>query len=523
MDVLVVGAGPTGLCLASQLQAYGTPFRIIDRHLDRAHESRALAVQPRTLEVLAPLGVAEAMVRNGNPAVRAQMHFGDRVVSIPLFDIGADDTPYPYLLFLSQAETERILDEHLTAGGTTVERGTELVDYTAQDGGLTCTLRHGDGRTEQVQARYIAGCDGAHSTVRNLAGIPFAGRAYPQTFVLADLNAAGVEAGAVHSFISGEGMLFLFPLGQPAPWRVLAMRGRADPTPAEDPVSLADVQALCDRYTHGLVRLDSPVWMTNFRLHNRGATHHRAGPAFLAGDAAHIHSPAGAQGMNTGIQDAINLGWKLALVCAGAAPGLLDTYEPERGPVGRLVLRTTDRLFTFATSTNGVLRFVRTSVVPHLARLAIRARKLRGYAFRVIAELALQYRSSPASTEGPRAPRRGPRAGDRLPDAPVTSDGTTSTLHEMVAAPGFHLLLCGPDSAWPDGVPADIAGRYPRFLTVHRVSAVGAPARLVSDRPMQYLVRPDGYLGYRAGGTDLAGLHSYLDRWLGPETRREGA
>ena len=207
VDVLVVGAGPTGLTLAAALAAHGVRPRIIDRGLDRVHESRALAIQPRTLEVLAGLGVTDQLVAAGNRTVELRLHARGRVVSAPLFDLGPADTAYPYLLFLSQAETERILGEYLVTAGTPIERGVELADLAPSEAAVAATLRHRDGRVEQVRATYLVGCDGARSTVRTLAGIGFEGGAYPQTFVLADLEAEGVEPGPAHLYPSGAGML----------------------------------------------------------------------------------------------------------------------------------------------------------------------------------------------------------------------------------------------------------------------------------------------------------------------------
>src|SRR5918995_3429778 len=227
MTVLVVGAGPTGLALAAQLRAFGTGFRIIDRQRDQVHESRALAIQPRTLEVLTGLGIADTLVERGNPAVRLQMHTGTRTAQLPLFDIGLDDTAYPFLLFLSQAETENILATHLVRHGVTVERGIELTGLQQHPNHVTCTLGHIDGGTETADVEYVVGCDGPRSTVRHHAGIDFTGSAYPQTFVLADLAADGLEPGAAHVYLSPAGMLFFFPLGQPAPWRLLGMRPSA--------------------------------------------------------------------------------------------------------------------------------------------------------------------------------------------------------------------------------------------------------------------------------------------------------
>ncbi|GAA1041087.1 FAD-dependent monooxygenase [Virgisporangium ochraceum] len=524
-DVLVVGAGPTGLALAARLHLHGARVLVVDRQRDRVHESRALAIQPRTLEVLAPLGVTDRLVEIGNRAVRLRIHFPRRTVTIPLFDIGTTDTAYPYLLFVSQAETERILGEHLADRGVAVRRGWELTDLTEVNGGVRCRLRQHDGTTGEVRAAYVVGCDGARSTVRERAGIGFVGAAYPQTFVLADLEADGVEPGAAHAYLSGRGMLFFFPLGRPATWRVLAMRRRGDPTTPGQPVALEEVQRLVDAYTGGGVRLRDPVWMTNFRLYNRGATRYRTGRVFLAGDAAHIHSPAGAQGMNTGIQDAVNLGWKLGLVVGGrAVPALLDTYEPERAPVGRRVLRFTDRAYTISTSTARPLPFVRTRIAPRLVPFALKAGRTRGYVFRVISQLAIHYRRSPLSSQGPRPPGRGPRPGDRFPDAPVVHDGRSTTIHRVLDPSAWTVLLCGSAAEWDAEVLDRIPDRYAAPVVVLRLSArngvlTDPQGRLLRrlgmgpDDAAQYLVRPDGHIAYRAGGGDLDGLVRVLDRW----------
>jgi 2-polyprenyl-6-methoxyphenol hydroxylase-like FAD-dependent oxidoreductase len=447
---------------------------------------------------------------------------------VPLFDLGLSDTAYPYLLFLSQAETERILTDQLRSAGIAVQRGVELTGLAQAADTVIATLRHADGRIEPVTARYVVGCDGAHSAVRANAGIGFTGSAYPQTFVLADTEADGLEPGAAHAFISDNGLLFFFPLGAPATWRLVAMRPPTERVPPETPVDLDEVQAIADRYAHGAVRLHDPVWMTNFRLHHRAAASYRAGRIFLAGDAAHIHSPAGAQGMNTGIQDAVNLGWKLAGALAGAVnPAVLETYHAERAPIGARVLRFTDRAFTIATSANPLLRFARTRVAPTLISLALGPTRVRAHAFRTVSQLAIRYRTSALSHEEPGSPRRGPRAGDRLPDAPIAHDGLTTSLHAATAGAGWHVLLCGPGWNAVDG--AGLARAYPGLVIVHRLGAVARPGVLhdPNGRALSrlgltamgtavYLVRPDGHIGYRSGGTRLGGLTAYLRRWLGP-------
>lgn len=530
VGVLVVGAGPTGLTLAAQVRALDATVRIVDRQLDRVHESRALAMLPRTLEVLRGLGVSETLVERGNDAVQLQLHFGERIARTRLFDVGLEDTAYPFLLFISQAETEAVLNEHLTARGIRVERGVELVAFTANEQDVACTLRHQDGGTEQLRARYLVGCDGARSSVRRLAGIPFEGGSYPQTFALGDLEVDGdLDRDAAHAFIGAGGMLFFFPLSQPASWRMLGMRPPApgDGEHEEPPEpSLADLQAIADASTGGKLRLRDPIWRTYFRLHHRQAVQYRAGRVFLAGDAAHVHSPAGAQGMNTGIQDACNVGWKLALVDRGLANDtLLDSYEHERWPIGRFVLRFTDRATSIATSDSPVVRLIRTQIAPRLAPLVLRRVRVRAYGFRTLSQLRIHYRRSPAVHEGEPALRHGPRAGDRLPDARIVDGGHECWLQEALATPTYHLLLCGPAERWNNDQLAALGERYAGLVAVHRLAREAAPgclhdargeafARLGVEQAAQYLVRPDGHIGYRCGATDLRGLERHLTRWL---------
>jgi 2-polyprenyl-6-methoxyphenol hydroxylase-like FAD-dependent oxidoreductase len=530
LDVLIVGAGPTGLTLAGRLASMASKVRIVDRAADRVHESRALAIQPRTLEVLRGVGVAQSLVDIGNSAVQLELRADGRRSRLMLFDIGIEDTAFPFLLFLSQAETERVLVERLRDLGTTVERELELVSLEQDERVTTCALRRDDGSTETVLAHHVVGCDGAHSTVRRLAGIRFAGASYAPTFGLGDVEADGdLDPEVAYAYLGRQGILFFFPIRKPTAWRVIGMlpsEGGGGAGEGSGALTLAELQGLVDDFAQPRIRLRDPAWLTRFGLAHRQAARYRSGRVFLAGDAAHVHSPAGAQGMNTGIQDAWNLGWKLALVSRRIArPELLDSYHAERWPIGRSVLRLSDRAFTAGTSTGAITAAVRTQLAPRLLPLIARLPRVRALAFRTISELAVNYRRSPAVAEGDSSPRRGPRAGDRLPDARVTKNDRGSWLHEALAAPTHHLLLCGPTASWDDDEIERFADRWSKVVTVHRLTREpgadvlhdergDALRRLDAEEGAQYLVRPDGHVAFRSGRSHLAQASGYLQRWM---------
>ena len=280
VDALIVGAGPTGLVLATQLQSLGTRFRIIDRLLDRTRESRALGVQARTVELLQMLGLGERLVARGNTATRLKLHLeGRAVAAVTLGDIGAVDTRFPFILFVSQAETENVLNEFLCASGVVIERGTELVSFECEDDGLLCLLQRDDGRQERLHTRFLVGCDGAHSAVRKGSGIKFDGGSYPQDFALGDVEADGpLEPKAINSFACGGGVAMFFPLGRPTTWRVIVMAAdeqtEAEPVRTSAPgvvgaLQLSDLQNLVDPPTAGTIRLRDPAWLTHLHLHRR--------------------------------------------------------------------------------------------------------------------------------------------------------------------------------------------------------------------------------------------------------------
>lgn len=541
VDVLIVGAGPTGLALAAQLASFGTSFRIIDRDLNRSEHSRALALQPRTLEALRPFGISTALAAAGRPARELHLHLPDQTIPVDLADAGIEDSEFQHLLFLSQAETERALLSYLAGRGVRVERGVELHDLERLDSddpfaGMEAKIQRMDRGIERVRARYVVGADGAHSTVRAKAGMDWRGGVYPGTFVLADLEADGVEPGIVHSYLNEDGFMLLFPLGSPSTWRLISMKDKADTAEA----TLDSLQSIADRFTGGTVTLSDAKWISTFKLSHQMAEYFQDGSVFLAGDAAHVHSPVAAQGLNTGIQDALNLGWKLALGARGlASDDLVDSYDAERRPVDQSVLQFTDRIFRLASSKNGLLKLPRTKILPALAPKASGSKALRNRLFRTVSQLDTQYRGSDVVDTGatrlPAFLTAGPKAGDRLPDAVVLDHGRELRLHDVLSAPGFHVLLCGP--GWPADAQLRLHNALERLSPWVSVRRLNVGSRLaaanpneVQDvtglaferlglsvrRPELLVVRPDGHIGFRSQGIDTTAAVDYLNRLTTP-------
>ncbi len=508
-DLLVVGAGPAGLTTALQAHDHGATVRVVERRPEAYRPSRAMIMHPRTLESLRPLGVTDGLLDRGDISPKAELHLGRRRVAAQLAEMDLPDTAFPHLTMLRQMDVEEVLAGALEKRGVTVERGTELVDVTTDPSGHAlpaATLRSEEG-VHEVTCRFVAGCDGPASTVRGAAGIGWRGGTYREEVVLADVELEGdLAPGILHVVAGREGLVFLFALGEGASWRMLATRPRHDTgVPFGQPggaVPASDVQGLLD--VAGLeVTVSDLTWSAEVLLQHRLADAFRHGRLFLAGDAAHTHSPAAAQGMNTGMLDAVNLGWKLAFAAAddegGEHPDLLASYELERRPVARQVLALTHAVFFAEASTNPLSAFLRGKLVPLAAPalpFVLKQRWLMAEVVRMLSQRWVRYRGSELSVEGTPQGSRWPRPGDRLPDQDVTYDGRWGRLHELTASPGVHVLL------ERDAAEVDVRLLGPH-VSVHRLGS--HPGRgLVA-------VRPDGHVGFRCGAVDLAQLGAWLD------------
>ncbi|MFZ0013285.1 MAG: FAD-dependent monooxygenase, partial [Acidimicrobiia bacterium] len=338
-DVLVVGAGPTGLTLALQASRMGAKVRVVERRSTPRVWAPALAIHPRTLETLRSLGVADELLARGLAHVDLDIHVDETVVSGSLGRLNLPETEFPFVFFAPQPEVEAVLVSALAAVGVEVEWGSDFQGCEPAEEGMACRLKR-DGEVRTVTTGYLVGCDGSDSTVRRDAGIRFRGRSYRETISIADAS-ADLQPDTAHAFLRGRGILFFFPLPS-GRWRIIG--------PGVVNETAVEVKALVERHTGGLVGIDDVDWVRVVRPQHRLASAYRMGRVFLAGDAAHVHSPAGAQGMNTGIQDAANLGWKLAFAARGAPDDLLDTYEAERRPVAKHVVRLTGLAFGIEVS-----------------------------------------------------------------------------------------------------------------------------------------------------------------------------
>ena len=416
-EVLIVGAGPTGLVLALWLAKLGVRVRIIDKTAEPGTTSRALAVQARTLELYRQLDLTDAVIARGHkvPAVNLWVK-GEAAARLPFEDVGVGLTPYPFLHIFPQDEHERLLIERLQRFGVAVERRTELLRFTDADKGVIARLRGSDGQEQDCEASYLAGCDGARSLVRESLGTGFPGGTYRQIFYVADVEASGPAVnGELHVDLDEADFLAVFPLAAERRARLI---GTVRDERAEHAESLK-FEDISDRaIQHLKVQVDKVNWFSTYHVHHRVTGHFRQGRAFLIGDAAHIHSPAGGQGMNTGIGDAINLAWKLAAVLGGRAPeALLDSYEAERIGFARRLVATTDRVFSFATAEGRIADILRTRIAPVLFPFAVNFEAVREFLFRTVSQVMLNYRDGPLS----RGLAGHVHGGDRLPW--VATDG----------------------------------------------------------------------------------------------------
>jgi 2-polyprenyl-6-methoxyphenol hydroxylase-like FAD-dependent oxidoreductase len=480
VDVLIAGAGPTGLVLALWLTRQGVRVHILDKAPGPGTTSRALAVQARTLELYRQLDLTDSLLELGHqvPGINLWVR-GEQRAHVPFATVGAGLTRYPYLEIFPQDQHERLLLERLGAAGVKVERNTELVTFTQDGQGIRAQLRRADGASESCEAAYLAGCDGARSRVREVLGAGFPGGTYRQVFYVADIEASGPPVdGELHIDLDEADFLAVFPLAARGRVRLIGTV-RDERAQHAETLKFEDVS---HRAMENLkLRVERVNWFSTYRVHHRVAAHFGTGRAFILGDAAHIHSPAGGQGMNTGIGDAVNLAWKLAAVTRGAAPAsLLASYEAERLPFAQRLVATTDRVFTLATADGALAEVVRTRLVPVIMPWALSFERARRLLFRTVSQITVNYRRGPLSAGAAGAVH----GGDRLPwvrSGTLDNYDSLNTLQWQVHVYGAATAQLG---EW--------CHRHGLALNVFAYTPEHAAAGLT--RNALYLLRPDTYL-----------------------------
>jgi 2-polyprenyl-6-methoxyphenol hydroxylase-like FAD-dependent oxidoreductase len=496
--VLIVGAGPTGLVLALWLTKSGVAVRIIDKAAEAGTTSRALAVQGRTLEFYRQLDIAHMVVEAGVSVAAVNLWVrGVRAVRAPLADIGRGLSPFPSPLIYPQDEHETLLIERLIALGVSVERQTEIVSFEQRPDGVDAVLRRPDGTEEHCSASFLAGCDGARSKVREVLDIGLPGGTYDHMFYIADVQVnSPIADHELHVDLDNADFLAVFPLKSERHVRLIgSVNVPVDSeqwTPTFDDISEQVI-------TQMHVGVEEVNWFSTYRVHHRVALSFRRNRAFLLGDAAHIHSPVGGQGMNTGIGDAVNLAWKLAAVVKGeASERLLESYEPERIAFARRLVATTDRLFTLVTATGAIARFVRTRIVPVLVPQIFRLANARRFLFRTVSQIGVSYPDSTLSVGSAGTVK----SGDRLPWVPAGDTDNFVPLGSMA----WQAHVYGESRVSARTTCAELG------IPLHPFAWTKLAEHAGFERSALYLIRPDGYVALADSHGGAYGLRRYLTR-----------
>jgi len=505
-DVLIVGAGPTGLALACQLTRFGIDSVIIDKKETTTPYSKAIGVHARTLEIYEQIGLAGPLIALGDPAEKVRLFAGGSMRGdIELIDIGKGMSPYPYLLVVEQGRHERLLYDHIRTNGHDVLWLTELVSFQNTDDGVTAHVRSATSDVRMIEAKYLVGCDGAKSFVRNALGLKFEGTTFERMFYVADVR-IDWEFGhdALQVFLMRNSLLAFFPMRGEKQFRIVGTFPE-EFTKDEGDVLYEEIEQQIKHDADIELDITGVNWFSTYKVHTRHVNKFSIGRCFLAGDAAHIHTPAGAQGMNTGIQDGYNLAWKLALVLKYSAPRrLLETYNEERLPNAQQLVRTTDRFFMLGAGRNKFLAFVRMWVFPYVAGFLFSLDSVKRFVFPRVSQIAINYRSS---SLGKTLGRFNVRAGDRMPWFEIEG----ASIYDRLREPVFHLLVFFEGKTEVPPLPDDLLEGWNGMIDSTVISLSPKIREIFGTKKSFYIIlRPDNYVGMISDDFDPEQAKTYL-------------
>ena len=506
-DVVIIGAGPTGLSLACQFVRYGINFVILDKNDGITPYSKAIGVQARTLEIYEQIGLAQTAVDQGAIAGKGRMLVAGEVRGeIDFSNIGEGLSPYPFVLMLEQSKNERLLYDYLKSHQKDVLWRRELAKLTQTEAGVTAEVNTPGGESQIVEAKYLVGCDGAKSPTRRALGLEFEGSTFERMFYVADAQIDWhLSHDALHICLAKDSFVVFFPLKGEKRYRIVGVFPE-EFAKEEGDILYEEIELRIKEEAKLALDIHDVEWFSTYKVHTRHVSHFSAGRCFLAGDSAHIHSPAGAQGMNTGIQDSYNLAWKLALVLKGVADQkLLATYNEERLENARNLLQTTDRMFQFAAGSEWFLAFLRTNVLPSVAKYILSLDSVRKFIFPLISQIGINYRHSSLSQHAGDE-HFNIKAGDRMPYFLVDGE----SIYDRVHRPRFHFVAFSEARGDLEELQAELESQY-AFVDFNAISlAPEVSEAFGTDKSFSVLLRPDGYIGYLSTETSLDKLKVYL-------------
>lgn len=511
-DVLIVGAGPTGLALACQLIRYGVDFVMIDKNETTTPFSKAIGVQARTLEIYEQIDLAQKLIDQGKMTTHVRfLAGGEARAEVELTKLGQGRSPYPYLLIVEQGKHESLLHDFIKAHGQDARWQTTLENFSQNQTGVTANIRNVNGESQTIEAKYLVAGDGARSSVRTALGLTFEGSIFERLFYVADVQ---INWDFPHDMLTAclakDRSTAFFPMPGKDRYRIVGVfPDDTDKKEGEIPYEEIEQQILAD--TELEIDIYKVNWFSTYNVHSRRVNKFSEGRCFLAGDSAHIHTPAGAQGMNTGIQDGYNLAWKLALVLRGEAdPRLLDTYNEERVENAKRLLETTDRMFDLLVNPAWLLSFLRLHVFPHVANFVVGLDSVNQFIFPLISQIGINYRNRSLSCDA--GGDLNARAGDRMPYFLVDEESIYDRLHE----PKFHLLTFTDESTAHQTTKAEIEAEYPGLVDYHVVPLHPRAAEVFgADKPFNVLLRPDNYIAFISPHASSGWLSRYFKNAIG--------